>query len=259
LALTILLAVCSSLRAQTDGLVPVSPDDVPPFGTFYSTQFRPPLPYDWAPALAVYSLGSSNNFIIDDSSETYPVAEGSGAMGRPGGGRTMDDAPWPGDGDIGTNSPCDGTVIYGPAFTTNDLWLQITGTTNAGTNWTAFLVIHPPWDVTNGVYDLWFTTNLAIAADWSWLLATTPGQTNLAPSNLPPAQAFFALGPRPAVRLGFTNNIIGPNDDDSYYYDGFYLSYEVTNLLATVGFSVNFFGTSFTNLYVNNNGNVTFV
>jgi hypothetical protein len=29
-------------------------------------------------------------------------------------------------------------------------------------------------------------------------------------------------------------------------------------LLATIGFTVNFFGTTYTNLYVNNNGNVTF-
>jgi hypothetical protein len=32
----------------------------------------------------------------------------------------------------------------------------------------------------------------------------------------------------------------------------------LTNLLANIGFSVNFFGTTYTNLYVNNNGNVTF-
>ena len=72
----------------------------------------------------------------------------------------------PGLGDGDTNS----YDYYSPnfpvqVFTTNDLWLQITGTTNyAATNITAFLVIHHPWNVTNGVYDLFATTNLVPSA-----------------------------------------------------------------------------------------------
>lgn len=44
---------------------------------------------------------------------------------------------------------------------------------------------------------------------------------------------------------GFTANTLAPNDDGS-------------TGLVPMGFTVNFFGLSFSNLYVNNNGNVTF-
>ncbi len=44
-----------------------------------------------------------------------------------------------------------------PVFTTNDLWLEVSGVSNA----TAYLVIHIPWNETNGVYDLFGTTNLS--------------------------------------------------------------------------------------------------
>ena len=61
-----------------------------------------------------------------------------------------------------------------------------------------------------------------------------------------------------AIRPGFNQNILIPNDDDCYGGgDGDNGNY-LTNLLANIGFSINFFGTTYTNLYVNNNGNVTF-
>jgi hypothetical protein len=99
--------------------------------------------------------------------------------------------------------------------------------------------------VTNGVYGLYFKTNLAILYNWTWLLRTVPGQTNLVATNLPPAQGFFMLGNPTAIRPGFTNNILDRNDDDS-------------TGLVPIGFAINFFGTTYSNLYVNNNGNVTF-
>ncbi len=162
----------------------------------------------------------------------------------------------PGDGGGGTNASGGegGSSFSAQVFTTNDLWLEIDSVTNQ----TAALVIHPPWNVTNGVYGLYFTTNLAIPYDWIWLLASTAGQTNLVAGNLPPAQGFFMLGPPTAIRPGFTNNSLAPNDDDcSGLVSGNDLDY-LTNLLATIGFPVNFFGTCYTNLNVNNNGNVTF-
>lgn len=80
-------------------------------------------------------------------------------------------------------------------YSTNDLYLEITGTTNSTTtNGTAFLVIHPPWNVTNGVYDLFDTTNLATPHGWNWILRCAPGQTNLTVTNLASAQEFFILG-----------------------------------------------------------------
>jgi uncharacterized repeat protein (TIGR03803 family) len=80
---------------------------------------------------------------------------------------------------------------FDPAYTptTNDLWLQITGMTNT----TGTFVIHPPWNVANGVYDLFATTNLA-PMWWGKLLRCAPGQTNLTVTNLTSAQEFFILG-----------------------------------------------------------------
>lgn len=48
-----------------------------------------------------------------------------------------------------------------------------------------------------------------------------------------------------AIVSGFDSNTLAPNDDDS------------TGLVG-IGFTVNFFGTNYSQLYVNNNGNVTF-
>ncbi len=107
----------------------------------------------------------------------------------PGGGMMLMDGP-PGPGGGG------GTNIFVPAgvpaqvFTTNDLWLSITGKTNT----TAYLVIHPPWNVTNGVYDLFSITNLLPVRTWTWLLRTTAGQTNLTAISQTNQIDFFILG-----------------------------------------------------------------
>ncbi len=48
-----------------------------------------------------------------------------------------------------------------------------------------------------------------------------------------------------AVRDGFDSNVLGANDDESTGQ-------------VPIGFTINFFGASYSNLFVNNNGNVTF-
>jgi hypothetical protein len=78
-------------------------------------------------------------------------------------------------------------------FTTNDLWLEITGTTNSGSAMTGYLVIHPPWNVTNGVYDLFATTNLAPSA-WQFVVRCDPGQTNLTVTDRAIPMEFYILG-----------------------------------------------------------------
>jgi hypothetical protein len=75
------------------------------------------------------------------------------------------------------------------AFTTNNLWLQMLSVTDG----TANLVIYPPWNVSNGVYDLLYCTNLASPTSWQWLLRSDPGQTNLAVANATDAQGFYRL------------------------------------------------------------------
>jgi hypothetical protein len=117
------------------------------------------------------------------------------------------DVPFPGDGGSDTNSYDYSGSFQPQVFTTNDLWLQITGTTNTGPSITAWLVINTPWTVTNGVYDLFATTNLAPSA-WQWVLRCAPGQTNLTVTGLTDPQNFFILG--------LTNDADGDGLTDAY-------------------------------------------
>jgi IgGFc binding protein len=106
----------------------------------------------------------------------------------------------------GTNSYTLGTVSY----STNDLWLQIVSVTNS----TANLVIHPPWNVTNGVYDLYYCTNLISPITWQWLLRTPPGQTNLDVANAADAQGFY--------RLGFPNDLTATDSVGTNFWGAFF-------------------------------------
>jgi hypothetical protein len=151
-------------------------------------------------------------------------------------------------------------------FDTNDLWLELALTNSvAQTNYmvrtnnnvvrtnryvtltynAAAFTIHPPATNADGVYDLYFKTNLTDNQDWTWLLRCPPGQTNLVVSNLPPGRGFFMLGVTNAIRSGFDQQFLDRNDDGS-------------TGIVPIGFRINFFGSSNTTLYVNNNGNVTF-
>jgi hypothetical protein len=156
--------------------------------------------------------------------------------------------------------------VSAAAYDTNDLWLEIALTNSvAHTNYmvrtnnnvvrtnryvtltyyaTAFF-IHPPATNANGIYDLFFKTNLVGSQDWTWLTRNFPGQTNLVVSNLPPEQSFFQLGTTNAVRLGYDQQPLDRNDDGS-------------TEIVPIGFYIKFYGSSNNALYVNNNGDVTF-
>jgi hypothetical protein len=99
--------------------------------------------------------------------------------------------PLPGEGGTGTNDWSGGGTCDGWTPTTNDLWLEIRSMTLS--NATADLVIHPPWNVSDGVYDLFSTTNL-VPEWWGWVLRCAPGQTNLTLTNLTAPRQFFILG-----------------------------------------------------------------
>jgi hypothetical protein len=58
---------------------------------------------------------------------------------------------------------------------------------------------------------------------------------------------------------GFTTTYYGPNDDGTYPVTGSDAGIpDGTPTTVPIGFSVNFYGQTFSNLYLNNNGNVTF-
>jgi hypothetical protein len=162
-------------------------------GAFYSLQNPewPPLPAD-VRQLPVWDFGNYF-FLLDDLDVDYapprrPVA------GTGGGMRAMAgiDPPGGGGGGGGTNIQPQGF----PAPTTNDLWLSVSSVSNA----TANLVIHFPWNETNGICDLFGTTNLAAnvpglnVTNWAWLTRTTAWQTNISIANLWPDMGSFMLG-----------------------------------------------------------------
>ena len=102
-----------------------------------------------------------------------------------------DGPPLPPGGGGGTNDDFNGATRYGPTPTTNDLWLELRSVSMA--TGAANLVIHPPWNVTSGVYELLYCTNLAPPISWQWLLRTDPGQTNLTVYNATDPQGFYRL------------------------------------------------------------------
>jgi hypothetical protein len=169
----------------------VSADSLPRFGTFYSAQHSPGSPEPWPPMpgnarqVPVWNLGDGI-YLLNDEQVDYSMPPMSSRMA--GGVMMAADGPAPpGGGGGGTND-----YEYSftpPVYTTNDLWLKMVSMTNG----TASLVINTPWNVTNGVYDLFYTTNLAPSA-WQWLGRCAPGQTNLTVGGLADAQGFFILG-----------------------------------------------------------------
>jgi hypothetical protein len=105
-----------SARAQTNA-APLSPEDIPPIGNFYSAQNPdlPPLPGNFA-GLPAWDMGNGNYLVDDidyspDGGRIHAML--SGPPGLPGGG---------GGGGSGGVLP-----LWKPDFTTNELWLQIIG------------------------------------------------------------------------------------------------------------------------------------
>ena len=180
----------------------IAAEDLPREGMagFYSLAHPdwPPLPGDiWQ--VPVWNLGSGF-YLLDDLDS--PESSAAGGM------MAMDAPSPPGFGKGDTN----GGGGFSSDFqfqlpTTNDLWLQMVGTTNTGTGLTVWLVIHTPWNVTSGVYDLFATTNLAPGA-WQWVTRCAPGQTNLTVTGLASPMDFF--------QLATTNDADGDGWTDAY-------------------------------------------
>jgi hypothetical protein len=127
--------------------------------------------------------------------------------------------PLPGEGGgDGTNYWEGGSTPKGPPPGTNDLWLEILSMSVS--NATAHLVIHPPWNVTNGVYDLLYCTDLAPPISWQWLLRTDPGQTNLPAVSAPPPQGFY--------RLGLPNDLVPPDSLGTNFWVVFFSVYDIS-------------------------------
>jgi len=173
----------------------LSADALPRFssGGFFSLQNPswPPMPAD-VNALPSWDLGNGQ-YLLNDLDFDYG---GSSSM------RMMSlDPPIPGGGG-GTNDSGGGfgfSGLGGPIFGTNDLYLNII-TLSPGRDLT-YLVIFPPWNETNGVWDVFGTTNLAYAVgglnvtNWIWIYRTGYWQTNVTATNFSITdQSYFRLG-----------------------------------------------------------------
>lgn len=163
------LSLESPIHAQpipTD-LQPIAASDTVYFRpNYYSIQnFSkwPPFPFNWLSdsniVLYVSASRGTNAIFVGDLDIDYAQRAAQAQVHRLA-IRAANDGPPPvpgGGGGAGEDDYAGGTNYSAPVYTTNDLYLEIV----AVTNHTASLVIHPPWTVTNGVYDLLYCINLA--------------------------------------------------------------------------------------------------
>jgi IgGFc binding protein len=196
------------LTAEAQGLAPAPPGTLPRWGTFWLVTPGPggaiiaPLPCPpLNPYLPVYAI-APGQFLVDGtggkvilSSRLAANSTVNSALEAQAGAvvnliQQVENATngglIPPGGGVALAEP-----LTRPVYTTNDLWLEMAGMSNS----TAFLTIHEPWTVTNGVYDLYYTTNLSAPASWSWLMRSFAGVTNLAVNNATNAQGYYRLGP----------------------------------------------------------------
>lgn len=165
--------------ADSQGLPLVPLGQLPRAGTFWTVgNGLFPVPYPCPPSdsnAIFYALVPSGVFLVDTTGGAVPqpnrrqamLGVSTSALVQGQVNSLLDlisqvqdaalDALFPGDGGDTNN------YVYSASFqplvlTANDLWLQIIGTTNTGTSMTSYLVIHTPWNVTNGIYDLFATT-----------------------------------------------------------------------------------------------------
>ncbi len=175
----------ADFQAVLEGLQstpPMPASQLPGGGTLYSAQH----PFDWPPlpgnvyALPAWPLGEGI-FLLADTQIDY------GALSR----------LLPETGIQATSG------FHTMTITTNDLSVELNGLSHLGTEWTADLTIHPPWNDTNLTYDLFRTENLGSPEGWRLLRRCLT--TNVTVSGLPEAREFFAVGHTNGVLSVSTN------------------------------------------------------
>ena len=204
-------------QAQADSslqIESVSAEDLPRVGTFYllsdcqrAHTFAPPYPaYIWPERHPIFSLNGIV-YLVDDlvgaaghdaalagaleELETRVEQQlWSQAMMLAGMGAEME-----------LDEEGSGFGPLADLYSSSDLWLEMVSVTNAASGQTALLVIHPPDAESESRFDLYFTTNLDNLAapelcltNWTWLLRSESGVTNLVVTNLTGEQGYFMLG-----------------------------------------------------------------
>ncbi len=186
---TLTPAEYNALVQQLETTTPQPASEAPLVGNFYTLthgESWPPLPAD---TMGLPFWNVQGWYILDDRNFDYSAnhAEfGFGGLFPTNGGSG-------GSGGSGGFGP-----DFIPQYTSNDLYLVIEGVTSN----VASLEIHQPPGVTEGVYNLLYTTNPATPLPWEWLLQTAPGQTNLLVTNASDPLGFYRLG-TPSYWLAF--------------------------------------------------------
>lgn len=185
-----------SKAAEIATLQPVPREQQPRYGTYWSVQRTntPPLPFNPFPALPVYCLNKERNvFLVDDRTVDYQALYQQRLVARALEAAALGMS-------LGEMESWENASAAAYDFTTNDLWLEIITVTNS----TAALVIHPPWNETNVVHDLFYSTNLASPTNWHFLMRATT--TNVLVPDMCDQQGFFRLG-RTNGDLTVTTNV----------------------------------------------------
>lgn len=200
IATTILICCWNGLSQDAPASFELRPIESPPvFGTFYLATGSAPFPFDpYFGQLPVYE-SKPGVYVVDDSQINSFGGQALGALNGGGGAMTLSDPlPDPCNGNCPTNGGGGGPIAYGGNYdhSSTDLWLEVTSVVMS--NSLAYFVIHTP--ETNGVYDLFSTTNMAPSyvglnqTNWVWILRTAAGQTNITLTNIWQWQGWFELG-----------------------------------------------------------------
>jgi hypothetical protein len=213
----------------------VEESEVPESGSFYSAQLyesQPPYPFNPLAdlGLPIYSLGT-DLFLIDDRAVNLEQRQTEAALLRAAAlslGLAVEE------------DEAGGGMMMSALYESNDLWLEITGVTNFEAGPVACLVIHPPETETNGIHDLYYTTNLNADApglnctNWQWVLRTAPGQTNLTVPEATNPVCFYRLGPPDDLKA---NSSLGTNFWIAFFnmYDADGLSLYITSPVGATG------------------------
>ncbi len=168
LTLTALAAASPASPLDLSALQLVDSNAIPRVGNFYYAQnygmtpasgldaFGPPLPADFRPDLPLYSLGNGN-YVIDDYGVDYAAESAATSRGE---FMTMDS----------------GDMMSMFSFSTNDLWLEMTGVSNG----LAYLNLH---NATNPVYEILTKTNLSLT-NWTTESEVWPTNSTAMPFNI---------------------------------------------------------------------------
>ena len=196
------------LLQAIESVPPAPAASAPRAATFFSAQHAPGTRLAWPPLPAnarqvpVWNLGDGV-YLLADLNVDYSLPVSVRLAG--GGMAAMDDSggPVPGYGGGGSTNDYEYSFTR-PVYSTNDLWLEITGLTNTITGKTAYLTIHKPWNDTNLFHDLYFTTSLDAPRQWNFVMRCP--YINAVVPDLRCPVGFFELGAATNGNLTVTTN-----------------------------------------------------